>query len=128
LATWGGNDAEGKWLNDCAFDADHIAAIAAAYEKILASLGLVNRGDQMMELIAKKIIACAADGSVDPSSLRDVVASLTGRGIDARGVTLAGPVLSDETIRHGTAYLVELVATAQRGNRFHIEREKHHAH
>jgi pimeloyl-ACP methyl ester carboxylesterase len=74
-----------------------------------------------------RLIACAAHGPVDPSSLRDVVASLTGRGIDARGVTLAGPVLSDEAIRHGAAYLVELVATAQRGNRFHIERENHHA-
>jgi predicted esterase len=74
-----------------------------------------------------RLIACATDGPVDPSTLRDVVASLTGRGIDARGVTLAGPVLSDEAIRHGAAYLVELVATAQRGNRFHIERENHHA-
>jgi hypothetical protein len=71
LATWGGNDGEGKWLNDCAFDADHIAAIAAAYEKILASLGLVNRGDQKMELIAKKIIACAADGERDAAPIRE---------------------------------------------------------
>jgi len=74
-----------------------------------------------------RLIACAADGPVDHHSLRDMVASLTGRGIDTRGVTIAGSALSDEAIRYGGAYLVELVATAQRGNRFHIGPESRHA-
>jgi hypothetical protein len=65
-----------------------------------------------------RLIACSDDGPVDHSSLRDAVAALAGRGIDTRGIALVGPALSDETIRHGAAYLVELVATAQRGNRF----------
>jgi predicted esterase len=74
-----------------------------------------------------RLIASPADGPVNHLSLRDMVASLIGRGIDTRGVTIAGSALSDEAIRHGGAYLVELVATAQRGNRFHIDRETRHA-
>jgi predicted esterase len=60
-----------------------------------------------------RLIVCAEEDHIGHGSLRDVVASLTGRGIDARGVLLAGSVFSDEAIRHGAAYLVELVATAQ---------------
>jgi predicted esterase len=61
-----------------------------------------------------RLIACAGDGGGDHGGLRDVVARLTARGIDARGCVLAGRALSDAAIRHGGAYLVELVATAQR--------------
>ncbi len=42
------------------------------------------------------------------------VAHLNDAGIDARGVLLTGPTLSEAAIRHGGAYLAELVATAQR--------------
>jgi predicted esterase len=61
-----------------------------------------------------RLIACARDGDDGHGGLRSVVARLVARGIDARGVVLAGSVLSDAPIRHGGAYLVELVATAQR--------------
>lgn len=61
-----------------------------------------------------RLIACVGNGDDGHASLRDVVALLTARGIDTRGVLLAGSVVSDEAIRHGGAYLVELVATAQR--------------
>jgi hypothetical protein len=44
------------------------------------------------------------------------------RAIDARGTSLAGSVRSEEAIRHGVAYLVELVATAQRGAGFSNDR------
>jgi pimeloyl-ACP methyl ester carboxylesterase len=74
-----------------------------------------------------RLIDCVADGQTDHSSLRDDVALLSTRGIDARGVLLSGSPLSDEAIRHGGAYLVELVATAQRGDRFHVSRENSHA-
>ena len=33
---------------------------------------------------------------------------------------LPGPPLCDEAVRHGGAYLMELVATAQRGDRTHV--------
>jgi predicted esterase len=74
-----------------------------------------------------RLIDCLADAQTDHGSLRDKVALLNARGIDARGVLLSGPPLSDEAVRHGGAYLVELVATAQRGDRFHVDRESSHA-
>jgi predicted esterase len=74
-----------------------------------------------------RLIECMGDGHVDQSSLRDIVTLLTARGIDTRGISLAGSVFSDEAIRHGAAYLVELVATAQRRDRFHIDEENGHA-
>jgi predicted esterase len=67
-----------------------------------------------------RLIGCA--GSEGHNSLRDDVTLLTARGIDTRGVVLGGSALSEEAIRHGGAYLVELVATAQRGDRYHAER------
>jgi len=70
-----------------------------------------------------RLIECVEVGHIGHSNLRDVVALLTARGIDTRGVLLPGSALSDEAIRHGGAYLVELVATAQRGDRFHVDRE-----
>jgi len=74
-----------------------------------------------------RLIECVGDRHVGDGGLRDDVQSLTARGIDTRGVLLVGSVLSDEAVRHGGAYLVELVATAQRGNRFHVDRESSHA-
>ena len=79
-----------------------------------------------------RLIECVAESRTDQTRLRDsvallrlrdFVALLTTRGIDARGVLLAGSVLSDETIRHGGAYLVELVGTAQRGDPLRLDRE-----
>jgi Phospholipase/Carboxylesterase len=74
-----------------------------------------------------RLIECVAPGTAARSSLCDIVALLTARGIDARGVLLGGPALSNEAIRHGGAYLVELVATAQRGDHLHLNRENSHA-
>ncbi|MET1029111.1 MAG: hypothetical protein ABWY00_18220, partial [Dongiaceae bacterium] len=70
----------------------------------------------------------ARNGDMNHISLRDTVMSLVSRGVDARGVVLSGPmlpgaILSEEAIRHGGAYLVELVATAQRTHHFHHEQE-----
>lgn len=73
-----------------------------------------------------RLIDCTVNAQTDHSRLRDDVALLNARGIDARGVLLSGSPLSNEAIRHGGAYLVELVATALRGDRFHVERESSH--
>jgi phospholipase/carboxylesterase len=70
-----------------------------------------------------RLIECVPERDIGQTRLRDSVALLTARGIDARGVLLVGSVLSDETIRHGGAYLVELVGTAQRGNQLRLDRE-----
>ena len=66
-----------------------------------------------------RLIGCVR--GIGHSSMRDDVALLTQRGIDTRGVLLSGSALSQEGIRHGGAYLVELVATAQRSDRFKDE-------
>lgn len=74
-----------------------------------------------------RLIECVGDGHVGYAGVRDVVGLLTEHGIDARGVLLDGPVWSAAALRHGGAYLVELVATAQRGGGFHSKPEIHHA-
>jgi predicted esterase len=94
------------------------AGVLAVAAKLMRPLPRILRVDRKIRLIE-----CMGDRHIDHSTLRDVVALLTTRGIDTRGVLLAGSPISDEAIRHGGAYLVELVATAQRGNRFHVDRE-----
>jgi predicted esterase len=74
-----------------------------------------------------RLIDCLADARTDHGSLRDKVTLLNARGIDTRGVLLSGSPFSDEAVRHGAAYLVELVATAQRSGPFHVVRERSHA-
>jgi predicted esterase len=69
-----------------------------------------------------RLIGRLGDDDDGPGSLREIVAPLSAYGIDARGVLLAGSALSDEAVRHGGAYLVELVATAQQGDLFHVDR------
>ena len=98
------------------------AGVLAFAAKLMRPLPRMLRVDRKVRLIE-----CVEDGDIGHGRLRDVVALLTGRGIDTRGVLLAASVLSDEAIRHGGAYLVELVATAQRGDRFHVDREIGHA-
>ena len=70
-----------------------------------------------------RLIGRLGDDDVGPGSLREIVEPLSAQGIDARGVLLAGSALSDEAVRHGGAYLVELVATAQRGDLFQVDRQ-----
>lgn len=67
-----------------------------------------------------RLIESVDSRHVGHTDLRDTLASLAARGVDARGVLLRGSPLSDEAIRHGGAYLMELIATAQRGDRFHV--------
>ena len=62
-----------------------------------------------------RLIQCAPSEQAGFPGLRDEVAALARRGVDARGATVSGSALSDEAIRHAGAYLVELVANAQRG-------------
>jgi hypothetical protein len=88
--------------------AQSCAGVLAYAAQLVRPLPRILRIDRKFRLIA-----CGGGGDGGHGRLREVVASLTARGIDARGVVLAGSVLSDEAIRHGGAYLVELVATAQ---------------
>jgi pimeloyl-ACP methyl ester carboxylesterase len=96
------------------------AGILAIGAELATPLPRVLRIDCKIRLID------VATDRIDHGRLRHVVARFNSRCIDARGVLLAGPLISDNVVRHGTAYLVELVATAQRGNRFHVERTSAH--
>lgn len=96
------------------------AGVLAFAAKLTGPLPRIFRVDHKVRLIG-----CAEDGD-GAQSTGDVVALLTARGIDTRGVVLPGSPLSDEAVRHGGAYLGELVATAQRGNRFHVDRRNSH--
>jgi pimeloyl-ACP methyl ester carboxylesterase len=98
------------------------AGILAFAAKVTRPLPRILKADYKIRLIER-----VGAGHVGHGTLRDVVALLTARGIDTRGVLLAGPTLSDEAIRHGGAYLVELVATAQRGDRSPVDRKSSNA-
>jgi phospholipase/carboxylesterase len=96
---------------------------------VLAFAGKLARPLPRLLSIGHKIrlIGRLDDDDAGPDSLRETVASLCARGIDARGVLLTGSALSAEAARHGGAYLVELVATAQRGDLFHFDEERRRA-
>jgi predicted esterase len=74
-----------------------------------------------------RLIGRLEDNDDGADSLREIVALLCAHGIDARGVLLTGSALSAEAARHGGAYLVELVATAQRGDLFDFDQERRRA-
>jgi predicted esterase len=133
-------------LRSCRLDASRLVLVGFGYGGTLALYMLLCQGWSCAGVLAfaatpmrplprvlridrkVRLIECVGDRDIGHSSLRDVVALLTTCGIDARGVLLAGSALSsDEAARHGGAYLVELVATAQQGNRFHVDRESSNA-
>lgn len=84
------------------------AGVLAYGAKVIRPLPRTILGDPKVRLIE-----CVDDGHIGYASVRDLVMLLTAHGLDARGVLLGGPPLSDAALRHGGAYLVELVATAQ---------------
>jgi predicted esterase len=101
------------------FGCTGVLAIAAQFE---SSLPRVRTTDSKVRLVE-----CSAGARIDHARLRDRVALLMSRGLDARGVLVAASPLSVNTIRHGGAYLVELVASAQRGGRLHVAGGSSHA-
>jgi hypothetical protein len=56
-----------------AFGPDDVRALASAFEASLRELGLVDRSDPAVVLVAKRVIAFAKEGSRDPILLRDRV-------------------------------------------------------
>jgi phospholipase/carboxylesterase len=100
----------------------HCAGILAFAAKPMPPLSQNFNADCKVRLIHSM-----KDHHLGGSSIGEAVALLVACGIDARGVLLAGSVPSDEAVRHGGAYLVELVANAQRGTRFYVDRESRDA-
>ena len=59
-----------RFLDDAtAFAPDDLEVMAAAFDCAMAKLGLKDRADSLNELVAKRIIALAAQGERDPDEL-----------------------------------------------------------
>ena len=134
-----------RQLRSCRLDASRLVLVGFGYGGTLALHLFLRQGWSCAGILAfagqlasplprilridckVRLIDCLADARTDHGSLRDKVTWLNARGIDTRGVLLSGSPFSDEAVRHGAAYLVELVATAQAGDRFHLECESSHA-
>jgi predicted esterase len=89
-----------------------------AHTGVLAYAGKIERSlSQVASTNGKIRLILNMDGQdFGKGFIGEFVGHLAVRGIDARGVLLPGPTLSEEAIRHGGSYLAELVATAQRAN------------
>ena len=55
------------------FTPEEIAVITTAFEDTLSALGLVNREDPAVHMVAKRIFELASGGEHDPILLRDAV-------------------------------------------------------
>ena len=53
------------------FGPDEISAMAAAYERALTDLQLIDRSDPLTELIAKSIVNVTATGERDPEKIKE---------------------------------------------------------
>jgi hypothetical protein len=56
-----------------AFTAKEIAAITSAFEDALNTLGLVDREDPAVTMVAERVIELASGGEHDPILLREAV-------------------------------------------------------
>jgi hypothetical protein len=56
-----------------AFDPEAVQAIAHAFEDVLGELGLFDRTDPVVELVAKRVLAFAKDGELERHRLRELV-------------------------------------------------------
>ena len=58
-------------LQDREFGPEMIESMGAAFDAVLGDLGLVNRADPIVELVAKRIIQLAQLGERDADRLRE---------------------------------------------------------
>ena len=56
-----------------AFSPEEISVITTAFEDVLRALGLADRKDPAVSMVAKQMLECARDGERDPILLREVV-------------------------------------------------------
>jgi hypothetical protein len=61
-----------RLLQNSAFEPEHVQAMEQAFEETLAQLGLVDRADPLVELVARKIIELGQQGERDPKRFRDL--------------------------------------------------------
>jgi hypothetical protein len=60
-----------RLLQSTAFSPEEIREILYAYEGVLAQLHLADRTDPATELVAKQVLECAKDGTIERQRLRD---------------------------------------------------------
>jgi hypothetical protein len=80
-------------MNSGSFSPEDIASIATAFEDTLSALGLVNREDPAVRMVAKRLFELASGGEHDPILLRDAV--LKSFGGDPGKQHLAGGLRSE---------------------------------
>ena len=61
------------FLQEGVFSPDDITALTTAFEESLSALGLVDRSDPVVTMVAKRIIELARLGERSPTRLRDYV-------------------------------------------------------
>jgi hypothetical protein len=60
-------------LESSSFSPEDITSLVTAFEGTLSALGLVNRNDPAVLMVAKRIIDLAQQGERDPTRLQDYV-------------------------------------------------------
>ena len=63
------------FLQEGVFSPDDITALTTAFEESLSALGLVDRNDPAVLMVAKRIIELAKHGERNPTRLRDFAVS-----------------------------------------------------
>jgi hypothetical protein len=61
------------YLKGGVFEPEQIKLMTAAFEDVCQSLQLVDRGDPIIEMVARKVIEVAGTGIHDSNHLRDLV-------------------------------------------------------
>jgi hypothetical protein len=60
-----------RFLREASFDDDAVRAMTIAFEDTLRELGLTDRHDPLVEIVARIIIDCASKGDRDPVGMRN---------------------------------------------------------
>jgi hypothetical protein len=61
-----------RYLIDGVFEPEAIKVMVAAFEAARRTLGLIDRDDPFVEIVARKVIEIAQTGERDPETLRDL--------------------------------------------------------
>jgi hypothetical protein len=62
-----------RYLTEGVFEPEEIKVMVAAFDAACQSLGLVDRDDPLIEIVARKVIEVTQTGERDPEQLREVV-------------------------------------------------------
>jgi hypothetical protein len=63
-----------RLLQNSGFEPEHVSAMADAFEQTLPKLGLIDRADPLVDLVAQKVIEIGQQGERDAARIRDMIA------------------------------------------------------